>query len=292
MGPASLAAQSVVFCLHLGLIQTCGRIRWIKNQVWVHSYVHPVSPVSLWALIWGKPSRADLQVYERKKLFTLQKSAALYERMHIRLPFRVSALRLHVKCHPPCRLCGCIPWPKQGYMHITLTFLMCHNLERKESFLERPSIHKPLWGTQNVSHLCGEEAKGKRQGFSYSWCHHPCLMALGNLKWKGERKTKPEAGGDNAAVPVSGLIRASQGPAPLLLCCGWREPGSSSPCRAGPWGWGGTLVGRGISQWAGPSAAGSAESPSHPLSVSWWLQAWAWGQARTPRFLLDCSCCL
>lgn len=161
------------------------------------------------------------------------------------------ALRLRVEYCPPCRLYGCITWPKQGHMRVTPTSLMCHNLERKESFLERQSIHKPLWGTQNAFHLCSEEEKGKGRGFSCSWCCHPCLVALDNLKWEGGRKTKPGAGGD-APGPVSGLIVAAQWPRPSLALLCWREPGSSGTCRAGPSG--------GHSRWQRDGAGSRAQS--------------------------------
>ena len=56
------------------------------------------------------------------------------------------------------------------------------------------------------------------------------------------------------------------GPAPLWLCCAGESQAAAAPVGLAPQG--GIPVGRGMAQGAGPRAAGNAEGPSHPLSVS------------------------
>lgn len=55
------------------------------------------------------------------------------------------------------------------------------------------------------------------------------------------------------------------GPAPLLRCCGWRELGSSSPCRAGPSG-GAFLLAEGSHREQGPVLLAMLRAP-HVRSV-------------------------
>lgn len=124
------------------------------------STVLSVNLISLASGLWSEKSHhADICVCERDKLFTLQKSALLYERTHVRLFFPSELSDAH-RVPPFWQTLWIVsPGPKQGPCPLP------HTAEKGKLWYLRQSIHskspEPLQGTQNTFHSCDEEKDGK-----------------------------------------------------------------------------------------------------------------------------------
>lgn len=142
--------------------------------------MHSVSLVSLASGLWSEESHhADIHVCKRDKSFTLQKSALLYKRIHVRLSFHMSSQTAHKV--PPL-------WQALWVVSLRLNrdHVLCHTLRRRESsgILERQSIHSKSWSLYR-------ELK----------THFICVMRR-KKKWKGKVVTAA----DVVCLPVAFAI--------------------------------------------------------------------------------------